>query len=160
MSINCYNTPAYSLFSNLRFSAYQVSQSSVVTSQVPAATSTASGAVATTMPMSALVGYPPATDHDYWIAKYMMRTLGIKNGDPSQGFKVSPPRPPASEYHFETRGPGIIAGLSICIVVMGGITGLRLYLRFFSPRLKSGLDDLLIIPGVVSTPCAVVILDN
>ncbi|KAE9990508.1 hypothetical protein EG327_001307 [Venturia inaequalis] len=101
------------------------------------------------MPKSALIGYPPATDHDYWIAKYMIRTLGIENGDPSQGFKVSPPRPPAGEYQFETRGPGLIAGLSICLVVMAGITGLRLYLRFFTPRLKSGLDDWLIIPGVI-----------
>ncbi|KAE9975871.1 hypothetical protein BLS_002377 [Venturia inaequalis] len=79
----------------------------------------------------------------------MIRTLGIENGDPSQGFKVSPPRPPAGEYQFETRGPGLIAGLSICLVVMAGITGLRLYLRFFTPRLKSGLDDWLIIPGVI-----------
>lgn len=105
------------------------------------------------MSTSALVGSPPATDRDYWIAKYMIRTLGIENGDPTQGFKVSPPRPPADEYHYETRAPGLIAGLSISILVMASITGLRLYLRFFTPRLKSGLDDWLIIPGVVSTPC-------
>ncbi|QDS77165.1 hypothetical protein FKW77_001727 [Venturia effusa] len=101
------------------------------------------------MAKSALIGYPPATDQDYWIAKYMIRTLGIKNGNASRGFTVTPPRPPADEYHFETRAPGLIAGLSICIVVMAGITGLRLYLRFFTPRLKSGLDDWLIIPGVI-----------
>lgn len=153
MSISYYLTPAFSSFSNLRFSAYQASQSSLVLSQVPAATSSAAGAVSTTMPKSALVGYPPVTDQDYWIAKYMIRTLGIKHGDPSQGFKVNPPRPPAGEYQFETRGPGLIAGLSICVVVMAGVTGLRLYLRLFSPRLKTGLDDWLLIPGIVCILC-------
>lgn len=102
------------------------------------------------MAKSALIGLPPATDQDYWIALYMIRSLGKKNVTPSDGFITSPPRPTADDYHFETRGPGLIAGLSICIIVMAGITGLRLYLRLFTPRLKAGLDDWLIIPGAVS----------
>jgi hypothetical protein len=101
------------------------------------------------MAKSALIGMPPATEQDYWVATYMIHSLGLKT-DPSDGFKFNPPRPPPGESRFETRGPGIIAGLSICIFVMAGITGLRLYLRILTPRLKAGLDDILIVPGVVS----------
>jgi hypothetical protein len=100
------------------------------------------------MVQSALVGQPPVTEEDYWIATYMMHTMGNFKGNASLGFKTSPARP--HPIYFETRRPGIIVGLSICIVFMAVVTGLRLYLRFFTPRLKAGLDDMLIIPGAVS----------
>lgn len=104
------------------------------------------------MTRSALVGMPPATDHDYWIAMYMINSFGLHQKNASQGFAVFPPRPVPSKYHFETKRPGIIAGLSVCIFIMVSITGVRLYARLFTKRLKAGLDDGLIVPGVVCFP--------
>lgn len=101
------------------------------------------------MSPSAFINTPPANHRDYMIAKGMLLNAGITSDirDPSKGVKLSPTRP--EDYSFETKGPGIIAGLSICIFVMTAVTCLRLWLRFFVPRLKWGLDDTLIIPGLV-----------
>ena len=89
------------------------------------------------------------------IAKGMLLNAGITSDirDPSKGVKLSPTRP--EDYTFETKGPGIIAGLSVCIAAMTVITCVRLGLRYFVPRLKWGLDDTLIIPGLVGCrfPC-------
>ncbi|KAF2402858.1 hypothetical protein EJ06DRAFT_311298 [Trichodelitschia bisporula] len=98
---------------------------------------------------SAYIGTPPATNEDYWIAKYMLMSAGLYKADPAKGTKANPPRPAADQYVSETKGPGIIVGLVICLLVMVGITGTRLYLRIFNKRLKFGLDDVLIIPGVL-----------
>ena len=99
---------------------------------------------------SAYLNTPPANHRDYMIAKGMLLNSGITSDirDPSLGVKLSPSRP--DNYNFETRGPGIIAGLSICIAIMTVITILRLGLRFWIPRLKWGLDDTLMVPGLVS----------
>jgi hypothetical protein len=77
---------------------------------------------------------------------------GQENPDPSRGSKVFPVRPPPSQYHYETRAPGIIATLSACIFIMITITGTRLWVRIFNKNLTFGLDDYLIIPGVVRLP--------
>ena len=103
-----------------------------------------------TMVESARLNTPPANHRDYMIAKGMLLNSGITSDirDPSLGVKLSPSR--TDNYNFETRGPGIIAGLSICIAIMTLITLLRLGLRFWIPRLKWGLDDTLMVPGLVS----------
>ena len=71
------------------------------------------------------------------------------NHDPKVGAKIPPMRPPPDQYHFETRGPGIIARMVIGIVVMVFITVSRLMMRGFKKELCFGPDDWLIIPGVV-----------
>ncbi len=83
------------------------------------------------------------------IAKGMLLNAGITSDirDPSKGVKLSPLRP--DHYSFETKGPGIVAGLSVCIAAMTIITCVRLSLRWFVPRLKWGLDDTLIIPSML-----------
>jgi hypothetical protein len=102
--------------------------------------------------MASSTGYintPPATDRDLEIAKGMLLFSGITSDvrDPSLGVLLSPLRP--SNYVYETKGPGIIAGLSICAVIIALVTGLRLYLRLFTSKLKWGLDDSLMVPGML-----------
>lgn len=101
------------------------------------------------MAHSAFLGTPPITDEDYWVARYILMSEGQQNPDPSKGSIINPPRPPASQYKYETRKPGILAVLGACIVIMLTITGMRLYVRARNKNLVFGLDDILIIPGVV-----------
>ena len=98
---------------------------------------------------SALFGQPPNTESDYWIVRSILHSAGLNNVDPERGAKIPPPRPSPAQYHFETKGPGIIAGMSVSIVIMVAITGSRLLLRLFKTGLRWGSDDWLIIPGVV-----------
>lgn len=93
------------------------------------------------------INTPPADEMDYLIAKGMLVFAGLTKLDPAKGVHLKPTRP--EDYVFETKGPGIIVGLSVCIAGMVLITGLRLYLRCFCRQLKWGWDDVLMIPGLV-----------
>ena len=110
------------------------------------ATSTLDG-VLPTGTISALIGSPPATAKDYYIAKFIPLAFG-KNTDPLFRASIPPLRP--ADYVFETRGPRIIASMSIAITVMVIITGLRLAVRLFRRGLVVGWDDVFIVPGAVS----------
>lgn len=109
------------------------------------------------MTISALIGQPPKTEDDYWIVRSLLLVAGLNNVDPKLGAKIPPARPPPDRYHFETRGPGIIAGMSVCIVIMVSVTVARLLLRWFKGSVRFGADDWLIIPGAVrcSVPSSV-----
>ena len=98
---------------------------------------------------SADINTPPANQHDEQIVKGMLLLAGITPtaSDIAQGVIIPPFRPP--DYHFETKGPGIIAGLSFCIVVIIVVTLTRLYLRLFVRSLKFGADDYLMIPALI-----------
>jgi hypothetical protein len=98
---------------------------------------------------SAFFQQPPKTEDDYWIARSLLLPTGLKL-DPKKGIKLGPPRPPPDLYHFETKGPGVIAGSTVCIVIMVSITFTRLLLRWFKASVRFGADDWLIIPGLVS----------
>ncbi|ETN41816.1 uncharacterized protein HMPREF1541_03753 [Cyphellophora europaea CBS 101466] len=101
------------------------------------------------MASSAFINTPPANDRDLFIAIGMLLDAGITAGmrDPSEGVAMRPSRP--DDYIFETKAPGIIAGSAICIFVMLLVTSTRFLLRIYLPRLKWGLDDTLLVPGVV-----------
>lgn len=101
------------------------------------------------MHYSALLGQPPATPDDYWIARSLLLSAGLTNVDPSQGAKIRLSRPPPHQYRFETRAPSIIAGSAVSIVIMVVITVTRLLIRCFDGGVQFGADDWLIIPGVV-----------
>lgn len=101
------------------------------------------------MANSAFFGQPPSTSDDYFIVRALLRSAGLDNIDPNIGSKIPPARPPPDQYQFETRGPGIIAGLSVCIVVMSVVTGSRLVFRWCGASVRFGWDDWLIIPGAV-----------
>lgn len=68
--------------------------------------------------------------------------------NPVLGATLPPSRP--ADYAFETKGPRIIWSMSIALSVMVIITGLRLGVRMFRRGLMVGLDDVFIIPSVVS----------
>lgn len=101
------------------------------------------------MKSSALIGQPPNNQDDYWIIKGLERLVKIPDGivDPSQGFPMQLQPPP--NYKYETRGPGMVAGVSVAIVFVILITSTRLGLRAFRKDLKWGLDDWLIIPAAI-----------
>ena len=91
--------------------------------------------------MSAYINTPPATHRDYMIAKGMLLSAGLTTLDPANGVKLQPEKP--QNYRYETKGPGIIAGLSFAIAFMIIVTCLRLYLRATVKRLRWGIDDTL-----------------
>lgn len=75
-----------------------------------------------------------------------------KTTDPMLGAFVPPARP-IEGYVFETRGPRILASMSIALATMVIITGLRLGVRIFRRGLMVGMDDFFIIPGVMLAIC-------
>lgn len=101
------------------------------------------------MAPSALINTPPENDRDLLIASGMLLYAGITPDirDPSEGVKMMPTRP--DEYTFETKGPRVVAGLSIAIAAIFFATVTRLFLRLYMPRLKWGLDDTLMVPGLL-----------
>ncbi|KAK7534212.1 uncharacterized protein J3D65DRAFT_477270 [Phyllosticta citribraziliensis] len=97
--------------------------------------------------MSAFINDPPNTETDYWVAKALLQSAGLYDVDPKKGAHLAPKRPDG--YVFETKGPRIVAGLAVCIAIMIIVTGLRLFLRYHVRRLKWGIDDTLMVPGLV-----------
>lgn len=94
--------------------------------------------------MAGTTGYvntPPATALDRRIVKGMLLYSGLNASEQAidKGVRLTPSRPDG--YVYETRGAGIIAGLSATIVIIIIVTLLRLSLRRFSPGLTWGLDD-------------------
>ncbi|KAK8220930.1 hypothetical protein IWZ01DRAFT_477862 [Phyllosticta capitalensis] len=97
--------------------------------------------------MSAFINEPPKTEEDYWVAKALLQSFGQTDADPRNGTHIKPTRP--DHYVFETKGPRIIAGLAACICIMIAVTGLRLFLRAHVRRLEWGMDDTLMVPGLI-----------
>lgn len=105
------------------------------------------------MVKSALVGQPPLTESDYLIVKGNLLAMGKVGVDPSKGLTIPPFRPPPDQYHFETRGPAIIAVSSIVIVLMLLVTVARLLVRRLKKDVRFGLDDWLMVPALVCFCC-------
>ena len=95
------------------------------------------------------MGHVPNNQKDFWIVRGFARHTHIPDNklEAKQGFPMKF-KPPLG-YHYETRAPGIIAAMSVTIVLVTIITGTRLCLRYFRRDLKWGWDDWMIIPGVV-----------
>lgn len=106
------------------------------------------------MPDSALFGQPPKTDTDYWIIRSILLSAGLNHVDPNKGLKL-PFLTSSSPQGNDSRGPGIIAGMSVAIVIMVVVTVARLLVRSFKRELRWGADDWLIIPAAVSCGLAV-----
>lgn len=98
---------------------------------------------------SGYINTPPATELDRRIVKGMLLYAGLNASEAAvdKGVHLTPARP--DDYVFETRAPGIVAALSVSIIVISVVTGLRLCLRRFAPSLKWGLDDSLMVPGLL-----------
>lgn len=98
--------------------------------------------------VSALIGQPPNGEEDYLIVKGIMRRIGLEGLDPAKGILIPPARPVNDQYR--SRGPGILAGDSVCIFLIVLITGARLLIRAFYRGLQWGWDDWLILLASVS----------
>ncbi|CZR61347.1 related to integral membrane protein PTH11 [Phialocephala subalpina] len=96
--------------------------------------------------VSAHIGKPENTTDDYYIGKYLLMVFG-KTTDPALGAFLPPARP--AQYVYETRGPRIIASMSVAIAVMVIVTSLRLGVRVFRRGLLAGRDDVFTIPSVL-----------
>jgi hypothetical protein len=96
--------------------------------------------------ISALIGQPPNTTNDYYIVNYLLLAFG-RTSSPLKGIVIPPLKP--DNYVFTTRGPSILAGMSITIAIMVIITVARLVVRFCGRGLVFGLDDLFIVPGAL-----------
>lgn len=97
---------------------------------------------------SALWGQPPNNERDYKIVRGLLFSYGFpESTDPAFGVPTRQHAPPG--YRFETRGPGVIGGLVVAILLSFLITGTRLLLRGCRKDLRWGLDDWVIIPAVV-----------
>lgn len=97
---------------------------------------------------SALYGQPPNDQKDYMIIQGLLVSYGFpESTDPARGLPTRQHAPP--NYRFETRGPGVIEGLVVALVLSFLITGTRLLLRAGRKDLRWGLDDWVIIPAGV-----------
>lgn len=99
------------------------------------------------MSHSARLGEPPNTEDDYYIVKAILQNLHLHGVDPAKGIHLG--HRPLSIQN-DTRGPQIITGSIVCIVLVVLITGSRLLIRALHPKVNWGWDDWLIIPGAVS----------
>ncbi|KAG9189050.1 hypothetical protein G6011_05918 [Alternaria panax] len=98
--------------------------------------------------VSAYFNTPPANELDEQIAAGLLLLTGLTPNikDPKDGVTI-PPFRPTENYHFETKGPVVIAALSVCMVALTVITFLRLGIRLFVHGVRFGADDWLIIPA-------------
>lgn len=97
---------------------------------------------------SALWGQPPNSERDYQIVRGLLFSYGFPSStDPALGVPTKQHAPP--HYRFESRGPGVIGGLVVAILLSFLITGTRLLLRGCCKDLRWGLDDWVIIPAAV-----------
>ncbi len=90
------------------------------------------------MTRSALLGTPPANENDFNIVKGMLDLFGIP-GNPSEGVAIPPSPPPNRNY--ANKGPGVIAGVSIAILIIIVVTGGRLFARYNRLSSRLGWDD-------------------
>lgn len=98
--------------------------------------------------VSAYFNTPPANELDERICAGLLLLTGLTPNikDPKDGVTI-PPFRPTENYHFETKGPAIIAALSVCIVLLTIIAFLRLGIRLFVHAVRFGADDWLVIPA-------------
>lgn len=99
------------------------------------------------MSQSAFIGQPPNNENDYWAIKGMYRAAYSFDKDPSKGYLFVPKKP--DDYVYNDRQAGIIAGMIVAIAIMFLTTSLRLALRQFKAGVRWGIDDWVLIPGVV-----------
>jgi hypothetical protein len=98
--------------------------------------------------VSAYFNTPPANERDEQIAAGLLLLTGLTPSikDPKDGVTI-PPFRPTENYRFETKGPAVIIGLSVCMVILTLVTFLRLGIRVFVRGVRFGADDWLIIPA-------------
>lgn len=99
---------------------------------------------------SAILGYPPNNEDDFFIVRGIFRSVGLFSANASRGW-ITIPKEPAG-YVYETKQPGIIAGMVIVILLISVVTATRLALRYYSTKMVFGSDDWVILAAAVSLP--------
>ncbi|KAH0164812.1 hypothetical protein KCU67_g4982, partial [Aureobasidium melanogenum] len=99
------------------------------------------------MSRSAFLGQPPASQDDFYIIKGMYRAAYAFNKDPSKGYLFVPRKP--ADYGYNDKQASIVVGMVVAIVIMLSTTVLRLALRHFKTGVRWGLDDWVLLPGVI-----------
>lgn len=97
---------------------------------------------------SAILGYPPNNEDDFFIVRGIFRSVGLFSANASKGWVVIPKEP--AGYVYETKQPGIIAGMVIVILLISVVTATRLALRYYSTKMVFGSDDWVILAAAVS----------
>lgn len=97
---------------------------------------------------SAILGYPPNNEDDFFIVRGIFRSVGLFSANASRGWVVIPKEP--AGYVYETKQPGIIAGMVIVILLISVVTATRLALRYYSTKMVFGSDDWVILAAAVS----------
>lgn len=98
---------------------------------------------------SAKLGDPPSNQDDFFIIRGNFRSAGLFNANATEGWATVAHKP--TNYEYETKQPGIIAGMAIVIVVITIVTATRLALRYFSKSMKFGSDDWIILIAAVGS---------
>ncbi|KAG9601512.1 hypothetical protein KCU77_g2802, partial [Aureobasidium melanogenum] len=106
------------------------------------------------MSHSAYLGQPPATENDFYLIKGMYRAAYAFNKDSSKGYLFVPRKP--ADYEYNDKQASIIVGMVVAIVVMLSTTILRLALRHFKTGVRWGLDDWVLLPGVLAIICKII----
>lgn len=99
---------------------------------------------------SAILGKPPNNEDDFLIVRGIFRSVGLFSANASRGW-IAVPKEPAG-YQYETKQPGIIAGMVIVILLISVVTATRLALRYYSTKMVFGSDDWVILAAAVSLP--------
>ena len=94
------------------------------------------------MTASALLGTPPANENDFNIIEGILDLFGIP-GDPSKGVVIASGSLPNRNH--ANKGPGVLAGVTIAILIIIVVTGGRLFARYSCLSSRLGWDDALII---------------
>ncbi|KAK7724016.1 hypothetical protein SLS64_000350 [Diaporthe eres] len=92
---------------------------------------------------SAILGNPPNNQDDFFIVRGIFRSVGLFSANASRGW-ITVPKEPAG-YVYETKQPGIIAGMVIVILLISVVTATRLALRYYSTKMVFGSDDWVIL---------------
>lgn len=99
---------------------------------------------------SAILGNPPNNEDDFFIVRGIFRSVGLFSANASRGW-ITVPKEPAG-YVYETKQPGIIAGMVIVMLLISVVTATRLALRYYSTKMVFGSDDWVILAAAVSVP--------
>lgn len=98
---------------------------------------------------SAFVGQPPATQHDYYVVKGLLRMVGMAEANPMMGYFLAAKPPPG--YVHETRLPGVLTGLIFVLLAILVPTAARIGLRLRrGSSMQFGWDDWAISVAAVS----------
>lgn len=96
---------------------------------------------------SALIGYPPGNQRDWYIIRGFYRAHGFpEKGTPDLGIPSLKAKPGVP--HGQSNGPETIAANTIFIILLTLITSARLSLRYFRHDLRWGPDDYAIVVGL------------